>query len=395
MSAPANCYAIPSGSQFYFYTTDSQTYGFDIYDYQYNSSNGGWHGCSGLGVPTTTSYTMNFSNYSQMQYIYGRCRDINNNWTYSGGITNPYYVAPTPTCPTPNAAVLSVNATQINIVYDATAYNGNYTIVSEYRIGANGELVTAGAMGSYPLSGIPNGTTFYIYYKFTKSGYNDSTWSTTSSIYITLPTCPTPAAVGISLNADSTRLIFAYDSRGAYDYTLWVAYNLNMGTNTYMLATNMAYCEVSSIPDKSTLYVNCKFTKEGYTDSSWSGWTYWTKPVSRPSNSTYFDFTSDQSMTVANQVKIDNTHYTCDTYVMPASTWNLFTAKINEFRAYKNLSNYTFTQVASGDSFSYTYINQANLAIYDMDGITNPIYASADISASTFMNLQNRLNLIQ
>lgn len=53
---------------------------------------------------------------------------------------------------------------------------------------------------------------------------------------------------------------------------------------------------------------------------------------------------------------------------LTATEWNNLTARINAFRKYKGLSNYSFTTAYKGNNFTATMYNQARLAIQAISG---------------------------
>ncbi len=53
---------------------------------------------------------------------------------------------------------------------------------------------------------------------------------------------------------------------------------------------------------------------------------------------------------------------------LSAYEWNLFTSRINEFRAYQGLSNYSFSTAYSGNDFTAAMYNQARTAISALSG---------------------------
>lgn len=83
-------------------------------------------------------------------------------------------------------------------------------------------------------------------------------------------------------------------------------------------------------------------------------------------------------------------------YIMRASHWNSFTARINQFRDYKGLSAYSFTSVVSETNATRAVINQAINAINDMLSIgkMNTLLAGDSVKAQTFIDLRNKLNSI-
>lgn len=81
-------------------------------------------------------------------------------------------------------------------------------------------------------------------------------------------------------------------------------------------------------------------------------------------------------------------------YIMPATEWNDFTARINEFRNYKGLSNYNFTTVYSEDDCTPSIINEAVNAINEM-GFNIPTVTNGNVLASVFIDMRDSLNSIQ
>ena len=89
-------------------------------------------------------------------------------------------------------------------------------------------------------------------------------------------------------------------------------------------------------------------------------------------------------------------------YIMPASEWNNFTAKINEFRTYKSLTSYSFTSVSTNTEFTKTIINQALVAIRAMSahftwgGTFPPDRVTGDniLQASVYQNMRDAMNSI-
>lgn len=82
---------------------------------------------------------------------------------------------------------------------------------------------------------------------------------------------------------------------------------------------------------------------------------------------------------------------------LTAAEWNRFCTVINEFRLYKNLSEYSFTTVYSGTAISASIVNQAYTAINAISGhgtMPGRAYAGNDITAYFFNQLKNALNAI-
>lgn len=81
-----------------------------------------------------------------------------------------------------------------------------------------------------------------------------------------------------------------------------------------------------------------------------------------------------------------------------AAEWNDFQTRINEFRVYKGLSNYSFTSVVSGNDMLAPEFNAARTAINDMSPPTAPpsavIADTTDITAAYLIDIKDALNSI-
>lgn len=78
---------------------------------------------------------------------------------------------------------------------------------------------------------------------------------------------------------------------------------------------------------------------------------------------------------------------------LTASVWNRFTARINEFREYKNQSSYSFTTARSGVTDIADCVPQAVAAIRGLNG-HGTLPSSVTISASTWIQLANAMNAV-
>lgn len=82
---------------------------------------------------------------------------------------------------------------------------------------------------------------------------------------------------------------------------------------------------------------------------------------------------------------------------LSAIEWNTFCERINEFREYKGLSWYSFTEVSRGDFISASIVNQAVRAIQSMNppiSVPNSVRSGSPLAASFFIGLKNSLNSI-
>lgn len=79
---------------------------------------------------------------------------------------------------------------------------------------------------------------------------------------------------------------------------------------------------------------------------------------------------------------------------LTASEWNSFCLRINQFRQYKNLSNYSFTNVTAGSPITAVIMNQAVSAIGAMVSTHGMVSKGSPITASFFNTLSTSLNSI-
>ena len=84
---------------------------------------------------------------------------------------------------------------------------------------------------------------------------------------------------------------------------------------------------------------------------------------------------------------------------LTAAEWNAFTTRINEFRKYMGLSNYSFTTVNSNTNFTAAIYNEAVAAIKGISGYgTYLSYATAGVTdallSSNYTSLRDELNAI-
>jgi hypothetical protein len=77
-----------------------------------------------------------------------------------------------------------------------------------------------------------------------------------------------------------------------------------------------------------------------------------------------------------------------------AGEWNSFCARINEFRAYKSMSNYAFTTLTAGTSFSVAIVNEAITAINAISGAGTTPTQIRPLQATFWLDLAAALNAI-
>ena len=167
----------------------------------------------------------------------------------------------------------------------------------------------------------------------------------------------------------------------------WIGSDIYNGTEKYH--------DISLMTDGQTVQFRSRFidvppwlTQAGGAEL-W-GWAYsdvYVKSGARPTNFAGFDWIYSGGDVYST---VDNGDGTYTAYIITHAEWNNFTSKINEFREYKNLSPYSFTNAYTDLAFSSTVMNQAVVAINDMGFSISG--ASGDISAD-FLVVQLKGNL--
>jgi uncharacterized protein YjdB len=80
-------------------------------------------------------------------------------------------------------------------------------------------------------------------------------------------------------------------------------------------------------------------------------------------------------------------------YIILYTEWNSFTSRINDFRRYKGLTDYSFTTAQSEMNFTPSIVDEAITAINQM-GYSLSIIGSGNMSASVFTSMRDTLNSI-
>lgn len=126
----------------------------------------------------------------------------------------------------------------------------------------------------------------------------------------------------------------------------------------------------------STTYTLSWSARTGAGSTASGSTTFTTQPPPRPSNWSW-----------------DISIYSGGTFNLTASQWNQFCSRINEFRRYKNLGNYGFTNAVQGTTVYAWQINNAINAIRDMNSNVPPTQSSGGYAnAYIISNLTTALN---
>ena len=366
------------------YASNATSYRVEVYDY----NNGDRLVFNDWGI-TSNSYTvygLNENTYYRVK-VYGQ-RDGSSNGTASNGYGWTKSFAPaqlTGLSASAGTASGGVHASW-NTAINATNYRWEiYRGTSD-----SGTYITGGTTTSTNMSytGLAEYTTYAIKVYGQRSGYSNGGHQT-----VTVRTRDlTSPSVTITSSDGEGRM---YISFTASDY------------QSGMRASNTYYTEISNANGTSysrgayTTSGFKTFTEDAYGNEFVHGAYYYMKVTA------YDVEGNNQSANVRVQYKIarptDWTWHSSKTagqaISLTASEWNSFCTKINLFRQYKGLSNYTFTTATSGSVITASIVNQAVNAISNMSPPTSPpstvVSKSSVITASFFNTLRSSLNSIR
>ncbi len=133
-----------------------------------------------------------------------------------------------------------------------------------------------------------------------------------------------------------------------------------------------------------------------------AGNTYYWRAYARDGNGNSSSYSSAESFYIG-KVRPSNWSWynpkvSGEEFNLSHSEWLGFLSKINDFREYKGLSRYSFTDVQSGGNFRALHFNEAVNKINDMNPPTSTpstVNTGDDVLASYFATLRDSLNSIQ
>ena len=229
----------------------------------------------------------------------------------------------------------------------------------------------------------------YSSYRVDVLASNSSGNSSTSSTWVNTPDLTPPSISSISGNGNGVMSFswYASDSGiGLRSYNTYFVQISNADGTTYgsgQYTTNSFMSFLSdgnglSFKNNSYYYMRV-MAYDGSGNSSSSSVRVQFKDV-RPSDWSWY--TSKVSGSTVN---------------ITAQEWNSFCTKINQFRQYKNFSEYSFTTVYTGGTITAAQANQARSAIASMTpptSLPSNAVTGQPINASFFNGLRNSLNSI-
>lgn len=204
------------------------------------------------------------------------------------------------------------------------------------------------------------------------SGWRSTTGRTLSPTQPDVPTNLTGEAIS------SSSIKFSWDRvSGAQYYELRIVSPISVTYNVY----GTTYTATGLSSDTQYMFqIRTVDTSKDVPYSLWTGYRYARTLKGKPP-----DWGWDRSIVSGNS------------FDLKYSEWNGFTDRINEFRSYKGLTEYNFTNVSRGETFYASYFNQARIAINTMNPPTTipPVVNSGeDATAYLFNRIMNSLNSI-
>jgi len=290
-----------------------------------------------------------------------------------------------PETPSSAPVITSRGEGSLSLSWGTSQYATSYTLRYKHYDGVYHTIPNISGT-TYTLSGLEYGITYFLSVRGDNSAGsseyttdNPGTTTAKSPGNLTNPattnnTIDVRVADGMSGNWDYIR-VYAYDNGISPSYKDITYTDYQSGTRIVTwtnLSTGLQY--------KFNARTYYTYNSVALDSVYWSNDLYVTT-ISRP---------SDFSWPTANVVSgVD--------FNLPFSDWNAFTQRINEFRQYKGLSNYSFTTVSSGGTFYASVFNEARNAIYDMNSIGLPSvkYSGDNVNASDLNGLVSCLNAIE
>lgn len=277
----------------------------------------------------------------------------------------------------PEPPEITIDTTQSTIeVY--VSYRGDFRYFKISCISYSG--TEYGGSASYSTSRsktfteLPHNTNFYVHCSYSLNGssaYGTITRSVSTTTGPTLSvTSKTSSSITVSISNCSD---FSY-----FKYSIQFGGTTIDDSGSYV--TSKTYTFTGLAPNTS-YNIFCNYsTNSSYTSHPTLGITVVTEKSLRPAD---FEWTYAKAKG--------------RTFNLTATEWNNFTARINEFRVYKGLSNYSFTTAVKGARFTAAMYKQATVAIQGIPGYGAyiPNAEPGDIVTAYHLNqIRDELNAI-
>lgn len=258
--------------------------------------------------------------------------------------------APKPSISSFKAVQTAKGTGSIKCTYSATNVS-DYDIY--YRVaGGTWQMVDDVGTTSYTITGLTIGYTYEVY--LLCYGYS---LNSTESTHITLtlaakdpPSITLNSVTQPTIGVGTVNLSYTVSNASGATYT---AYYIQTGGSSWSSKTSSSSttCQITGL----TVGVEYKFYVHVENDDG----------QARDSNTITKTIGSNRPSDWA-WTNVHSAGSKCTT--LTATEWNSFMSRINEFRVYKGLSNYGFTTVSKGDTFTADIFNAAKTAISEISG---------------------------
>jgi hypothetical protein len=326
------------------------------------------------------------------------------NWAYSVNVAN--YIQPalpsTPSAPIGNNIFNSQPRINGGVALTWTAANANDTFNLRYRIGSGSYTTLTGLNRSIrTVTGLQYGTT----YGWSVAGVNyrgTSNYSSENNL-TTAPQIPTITTSSVDVPNSRVSITIGSVSGNYSFFRIWYRNVTDGGSWLYLQVTSTGSHWVTGLTQGkeyefkvSSFYTVSSVdleSRDSIGNVGYSSSVFYTINT-RPNDWTWsYNIAAGQNVaSVINK----------DIFIMASTEWNNFTARINDFRSYKSLANYSFTSIGSGTIVTRTIINQALDAIRAMNShftggntlISNRVAGQNILEANIYINMRNCLNSI-
>jgi hypothetical protein len=295
----------------------------------------------------------------------------------------------------PNISATNINYTSFRGVISGLAFPADYYSLFEIELWNYNESVyyytsswtdssTVNYYSYIDFSGLAQGTG-YVIKGFVRTGAGRTHVGTTS--FTTLSPSP-PSGVGaISVTPSENSLYISWgNASNVESYALEVRQGNSGGTLVYSAYNLLNTSEtVSGLTSATTYHVKVyAINSVGNGTPSETTATTSSPPNPRPLDWSWGTLVSNNpTYSYGGKLRAN---------VVDAIEWINFCTRINEFRAYKNLSNYSFTSAITNESFTSSIFNEASLAISQMATVPNTVSTGEKGVNSKIMALSNALN---
>lgn len=334
----------------------------------------GYNTTSSGGTSVVTTGSVTGQSLSAPYTIYGFAQAANGLYYQAGEVTIAVVY---PTVPSHAPWTSSLIEGGFNLYWGASQSVEEYLLAYKYDYETNWHYAwTTGT--TYQLTNRLGGTT----HNFMVCAYNESDGSghysswTGMSTGTTAPKTPTIVGVG----TDTAIEITVGNMTGSWDYFDYYRYDIN-GNLLDITSSTQQINTWSNLPSGTT-------------------YKFKVKSIRTVGEVNIESVSFSNQISVLTKVRPNNFVWTYaktsgGAFKLTAAEWNAFTSRINEFRSYKGLTNYTFTTAIVGANFTAAMFNQANSAINAMisTGISSKT-AGNYVYAADLNTLVTKLNSI-